>query len=150
MTTVPHYRYFKPTRIDILPHENASYSTNRIAEDHEIRYGFGHCSRINRSHIEVVEIDLVWLGVVFHIVKTSETDEAGWAELAAARDDIDAMKRLSRDIVLAFFRDHPERQMSLLERIHQGSFNQGRLDMALGTVRQLDPSMDLTRLSTPQ
>lgn len=145
MNPIPHYKYLKPHRVDILPSETVSYSADRLGEDHEIRYGFGHCSRINRSHIEVVEIDLAWLGVIFHIVKASEPDEAGWVSLSEARHDIAAMKRISRAIVLDYFREHPDLHQALLERIHEGSRNQGRLEMALGTVRQLDPSMDLTR-----
>lgn len=145
MTPVPHYKYFKPHRIDIIASDTTSYSTDRLGEDPDIRYGFGHCSRINRSHIEVVEIDFSWLGVIFHIVRTNEFDEEGWKVFKAAQNDIEAMKRISRGIVLDYFRERPEEHESLLEKIHEGSRNQGRLELAMGTVRLLDPSLDLTR-----
>lgn len=145
MTPIPHYKYFKPLRVDVIPDDSMSYSTDRIGEDSEIRYGFGHCSRINHSHIEVVEIDFAWLGVIFHIVKTSDCEDDWWEAIAAVKEDITAMKAIARDIVLEHFQRNPHRQQRLLEAVFEGGFTQGRLDMALGTVRLLDPGMDLTR-----
>lgn len=145
MNPAPHYKYLKPYRISIVPSGTASYSADRLGEDEDIRYGFGHCSRINRSHIEVAEIDFSWLGVIFHIVKTNEFEDDDWDRIDAARHDIEAMKTVARSIVLDYFRDHPEEHERMLERIHEGSLNQARLDMALGTAKMVDPGLDLTR-----
>lgn len=145
MTPIQHYKYFKPLRIDIIPADNLSYSTDRSGEDSEIRYGFGSCSRIDRSHIEVVEIDLSWLGIIFHIVKTSEDEDGWWARIVAAQDDLTALKNIARDLVLDHFQRCPQRQQRLLEAIFEGGRTHGRLEIALGTVRLLDPAMDIAR-----
>lgn len=145
MNPIPHYKYFKPHRVDILPADNLSYSTNRYGEDSEIRYGFGRCSKLDRSHIEVAEVDLAWLGVIFHIVKTSVCEDGWWGKITAVQDDLEAMKGISREMVLAYFHQHPQRQYRLLEAVYEGGRTEGRLELALGTVRLLDPSMDIIR-----
>lgn len=144
MTPIHHYKYFKPLRIDIIPADNMSYFTDRSGEDEEIRYGFGSCSRISHSHIEVIEIDLAWLGVIFHIVKTSE-DDGWWGRVIAAKDDLPALKDLARNMVLEHFQRYPQRQQRVLEAIFEGGRTQGRLEIALGTVHLLDPAMDIAR-----
>ncbi len=146
MEKVHPYRHMRPRRVEIAPADPVSYSASRYAEDQDIRYSFGHCGRTARQHIQVVEIDYAWLGVVFHIVVTSEKKNEVFTALEQAKDDVASFKQVTKDIILKFLLGNPDRLPQILETIHEASREQGHLEVVKHTVGAMDASVDFTDL----
>lgn len=140
------YHYMRPQRIEMVPAAKLSYSVSRYAEDQDIRFGFGVCGKADRDHIQVAEIDFAWLGVVFHIVVTSEQNGGAYTAVHAARDTIVNVKQIAKELVVKYIQEEPERTVSLLETIHAASREQGHLEVLKHTLSAMENKPNLSVL----
>ncbi len=143
MKKVHPYQHMRPRRIDIVPSDNLSYTVSRFDEDDDIRYGFGNCGKVEREHIEIVEIDLSWLGVVFHIVTTSEHAPGEITLIKAAKRDIGAVKDVAKQLVMQYLHQHPKEFEKTLEIIHDASREQGHLEVIKHTAAAMNSPINL-------
>lgn len=145
MQSLHPYQYMRSQRIEIAPSDSLSYSVSRYGEDDDVRYAFGVCGKAEREHIGVAEIDLAWLGVVFHIVVTSEQEDGSrYADIYAVRDDAADVKKIAKQIVVAHMQEHGENMVNMLETIHQASREQGHLEVVKHTVNAMDNKPSLS------
>ena len=107
MRSLHPYKYMRSQRIDIMPSDSLSYSVSRYGEDHDVRYAFGTCGKVEREHIGVAEVDLAWLGVVFHVVVTSEQENGRYGDLYTSRDEVETIKNITKEIVVAHIQNEP-------------------------------------------
>jgi len=129
--------------LKFFPHKKCRITLVSFAEDQDIRYGFGRCGKADREHIHVIEIDYAWLGVVFHIVVSSERVDSAYNALSLARDDIETVKELSKQIVLRHLSENPKRSRHILETIHEASREQGHLEVVKHTMSEMNMKLDL-------
>lgn len=137
MQSLHPYQYMRSQRIEIVPSDTLSYSVSRYGEDDDVRYAFGVCGKADREHIGVAEIDLAWLGVVFHIVVTSESETSRYGDIYVARDEVAEVKGVAKEIVVQYMKDHAESMVDMLETIHQASREQGHLEVVKHTVNSM-------------
>lgn len=144
MKKVHPYQHIRPRRVDVMPSEDLSYNVGRYAEDHDIRYSFGRCGKAEREHIQVVEIDFSWLGVVFHIVSTSECHHSPVAAITLAKDDIETVKDLAKQVIIRHLEAHPQKLIHILETVHEASREQGHLEVIKNALGSMSVKVDLS------
>lgn len=138
MQTVHPYQHIKPRKIDIHSGHQMSFTISRYGEDEEIRFGFGVCGKVERSHIKVVEIDYSWLGVVFNIVSTTECDNGAVKRIQIVKNDLAAVKAVAREVILEHLQNNPLSLEGALHIIHNGSREQGQLEMIKHSMDSMD------------
>lgn len=142
MKKVHPYRHMRPRRIEIAFHDQLSYGVSRHGEDQDIRYGFGGSGDQDDESLNIVEIDLAWLGLVFHIVLTGE-DQA-YSDISKHRDDIERVKQLAQSVVLSYMIADSQRLLHILETIHDASREQGHLEVIKNTISAMNVKLDLS------
>jgi|TARA_B110000116_G_C16756385_1_gene546056 hypothetical protein len=128
MKNIHPYQHMKPRKVFIHSGHKMSFTISRFGEDDEIRFGFGVCGKVERSHIKVVEIDYSWLGVVFNIVSTSECDNGAVKRTQIVKNDLSAVKAVAREVILEHLHNNPLGLEGVLNIIHSGSREQGQLE----------------------
>jgi len=146
MQKVHPYHHMRPRRIEIAPRKPLSYSVNRHAEDQDIRYGFGHCGKTDNNHVQVAEIDYAWLGVVFHVVVTSDQPGSPFAALDKDKDNTESIKQSTQKIIVQFLLDNPDTMPNVLATIHEASREQGHLEVIKHTVSAMKVKLDFKDL----
>ncbi|PCK08882.1 MAG: hypothetical protein COA42_06925 [Alteromonadaceae bacterium] len=135
----------RPRRIDILPRDDLSYTVSRYDEDDDVRFGFGTCGKVERQHIDIVEAELAWLGVVFHIVVTSESDSLAMTQITMAKNDLAAVKDICKHLIIKHLKERPNKLRSVLEGVHEGSREQGYLEIIENALGSIDPTLNLQK-----
>lgn len=144
MQKVHPYKHIAPHKIDILSGRNMSYTIDHYGEDEEIRLGFGVCGKVERSHVKVVEVDYSWLGVVFHIVSTSECENGTVKRIKIVKNDLNAVKAIAREIVLDHITANPLCLEGFLNLIHNGSREQGQLEIIKHSIAAMNTEVDFS------
>lgn len=138
------YKHISPRKIDILSGRNMSYTITPFGGDDDIRFGFGVCGKVERSHIKVVEVDYSWLGVVFHIVSTSECENGTVKRIQIVKNDLNAVKAVAREIILDHITANPLCLEGFLNLIHDGSREQGQLELIKHSIAAMGTEIDFS------
>lgn len=144
MKKIHPYRHMRPKRIEFSAKENLSYSVSRYAQDQDIRFGFGECGKKDDSDLKVIEIDYAWLGVVFHLLISTDDNDSAYNALNDAKDNLEKVKKIAKEVILESLSRDPNRLLLILETIHEASREQGHLEVIKNTISAMNVTLDLS------